>query len=50
MGIKECYPSAGVGLDLSIVNLDVSIFGSELGLQPGSVPQYNMALSLSFDY
>lgn len=50
MGIKECYPSAGVGLDLSIVNLDVSVFGSELGLQPGSVPQYNMALSLSFDY
>ena len=47
-GLHEMYPSAGVGARLGAFNLDAAIFGRELGLEPGSRPQLNLAFSLEF--
>ena len=42
------YPSAGVGARLGAFNIDAAIFGRELGLEPGTRPQLNLAISLEF--
>ncbi len=47
-GLHEMYPSAGVGARLGVFNLDAAIFGRELGLEPGTRPQLNLAISLEF--
>jgi hypothetical protein len=49
-GINESYLSAGLGLDLTIFDIDFAMYGSELGLDPGSRPLLNMALSVAFEY
>lgn len=49
-GIHETYLAAGLGLDLTACQLDFAFYGSELGIEPGSRPLLNMALSLSFEY
>ena len=49
-GIRDCYLSSGLGLDLSICQIDFAMYGSELGLEPGSRPLLNIALSASFEY
>jgi hypothetical protein len=41
---------AGLGIDLSIFQLNVSMFGSEQGLEPGLLPAYNVMISLKFVY
>lgn len=48
LGLHEMYPSAGLGARFGAFNLDLAIFGRELGLEPGSRPQLNLALSLEF--
>ena len=48
LGIHEMYPSAGIGARFGAFNLDAAIFGRELGLEPGTRPQLNLALSLEF--
>ena len=48
LGLHEMYPTAGIGARLGAFNLDLAIFGRELGLEPGSRPQLNLALSLEF--
>ena len=48
LGIHEMYPSAGIGARFGAFNLDAAIFGRELGLEPGTRPQLNLAISLEF--
>ncbi len=47
-GIGEGLLAAGFGLDLTIFDLDVAMFGRELGREPGSRPVYNLTIDLSF--
>ncbi len=49
-GIRDAYPSAGLGLNMRIFKLDIAMYGTELGLEPGSRPLLNMALGLGFEY
>ncbi len=47
-GFYDGYFSAGFGLDLSIVRIDLSMFGRELSGEPGVLPSYNVLLGLLF--
>ena len=47
-GINESYLSAGCGIRLGSFHVDAAIFGSELGLEPGTKPQLNASVSVSF--
>lgn len=47
-GLDEMYPAAGIGIRLGAFNIDASIFGQELGSEPGSRPQLNTAFSIGF--
>lgn len=49
-GINQTYLAAGLGLDLTVCKLDFALYGSELGIDPGSRPLLNMDISLSFEY
>jgi hypothetical protein len=48
VGINDSYLSAGCGLKLGVFRIYAALFGSELGLEPGSKPNLNAALSISF--
>ena len=48
VGMNDSYLSAGCGLKLGVFRIDAALFGSELGLEPGSKPNLNAALSISF--
>ena len=50
MGITDAYLAGGIGLDLTICKIDLAMYGSELGLEPGRRPLLNMALSVAFEY
>ncbi len=50
VGIREAYLSAGIGLDLSICKLDLAMYGTEGGLEPGDRAILNIALSLAAEY
>jgi hypothetical protein len=47
-GFSEGLFAAGLGLDLSIFELNAAVFGSELSGEPGLRPQYNMVIGLEF--
>ena len=47
-GVDEMYPAAGVGIRLGTFNIDASIYGQELGREPGNRPQLNTAFSIGF--
>lgn len=49
-GINQTYAALGLGLDLSLFALDVAMYGSELGIDPGARPLLNMEVSLAFEY
>lgn len=50
-GIRDMYPAAGIGLNLGKkFKTDFSVFGKELGLEPGSNPQLNAGFSMSIKY
>jgi hypothetical protein len=49
-GFNEGYFSAGLGLDLTIFRLSLTMFGSELSTEPGLRPVYNLILGLEFRY
>jgi hypothetical protein len=49
-GLNEGYPNMGVSLDLVALRLDLAVWGSELGLEPGSRPSFNMMTALEFSY
>lgn len=49
-GISDAYLSTGLGLNLTYFQIDFAMYGKELGLEPGSRPVLNIALSLAFKY
>jgi hypothetical protein len=49
-GISEGYPAAGATLDLSVMKLNLAVWGRELGQEPGSRPAFNLMTSLEFSY
>ena len=49
-GFYQGLLTAGLGLDLSIFRLNLSMFGSELSAEPGLKPVYNLLLGLEFRY
>jgi hypothetical protein len=50
LGISETYPAMGLGLDLSFCEIELAMYGTELGLDPGSRPLYNAIFSVAFEY
>lgn len=49
-GMSEMLPAAGVGFKLGTFNIDVALYGKELGLEPGSSPCLNGSVFLGFTY
>ncbi|HET6484928.1 MAG TPA: hypothetical protein VFH83_00825 [Spirochaetia bacterium] len=49
-GFNEGYFSAGAGLNLSVFRLNLTMYGSELSLEPGLRPAYNLIVGLEFRY
>jgi len=49
-GLDDGYLSAGIGLNLTAFQLDFAMYGSELSLEPGLHPVYNLSLGLEFRY
>jgi len=49
-GISDALPTAGASLDLSVFKLSFSAFGTELGLDPGDRPCYNLLVDFDFKY
>jgi hypothetical protein len=49
-GFDEGYFSAGLGLDLTIFHLNLTMLGSELSTEPGLRPVYNLLAGLEFRY
>jgi hypothetical protein len=47
-GFSEGLFAAGMGLDLSVVELDVAMYGTELSAEPGLRPSYNIVIGLEF--
>ncbi len=47
-GFYDGYFSAGFGLDLTFVRIDLSMFGRELSAEPGMRPVYNVMLGILF--
>ncbi len=47
-GINEALLSAGVGIDIGVLKLGFSVLGTELGIDPGVRPNYNLILDFSF--
>ena len=50
VGLGDGYFSAGLGVNLTAFQLDFAVFGSELSLEPGLHPVYNVMLGLAFRY
>lgn len=49
-GMAEMLPSAGIGFKFGTFNIDMSLYGRELGLEPGSSPCMNAAVFVGFTY
>lgn len=49
-GFYQGLFSAGIGLDLHFCTLNTSMFGSELGSEPGMRPVYNIMVGLEFRF
>ncbi len=47
-GMAESYLCAGFGIKLDYLNIDVALYGKEIGNEPGDYHQTNIALSVSF--
>ncbi|RKX82442.1 MAG: hypothetical protein DRP57_09870 [Spirochaetes bacterium] len=47
-GFNEGLFSAGLGIDLSLVSISLSMFGSELSPEPGLRPVYNLLIGIDF--
>ncbi len=50
LGVKDALPALGFGLNLSVFKFSLSMYGRELGLDPGVRPVYNVLMSLDFSY
>lgn len=49
-GVKDALPTAGFGIDLSAFTFSLSMFGTELGIEPGARPTFNLLVALDFRY
>jgi hypothetical protein len=49
-GIADALLSAGAGIDLNAFEMNLSVFGTELGLEPGDRPCYNLLIDFDFKY
>ena len=49
-GLDQGLLSAGLGVDLSLFTMNIAMFGSELGTEPGMRPVYNLMLGFEFRY
>jgi hypothetical protein len=47
-GIADALLSAGMGIDLGACTVNLAVFGTELGLDPGDRTCYNLLLDFSF--
>lgn len=50
LGINELYPQFGIGLDFTYFNLNLSVYGKELALDPWKRPLINIEIGIRFDY
>jgi len=50
LGVSDALPAAGVGLDFGVVRMNLAAFGTELGLDPGQRPNYNLLIGFEFNY
>lgn len=49
-GIKDALPTAGFGIDLTVLEFSLAMYGKELGIEPGARPVYNLLVALDFKY
>jgi len=49
-GFGDGYFSAGLGMNLTVFRLDLTMFGRELSTEPGLRPSYNLIVSTLFRY
>jgi hypothetical protein len=47
-GIADALLSAGMGIDLGVCTVNLAVFGTELGLDPGDRTCYNLLVDFSF--
>ncbi len=47
-GFSDALFAAGLGIDMSVVELNAAMYGSELSLEPGLRPTYNLVVGLEF--
>lgn len=50
VGLNEMYPAMGLGLNFGNFKMDFSVFGRELGFEPGYNPQLNTGFSMLIKY
>ena len=50
VGFGDGYFSAGVGIDLAVMQFGLTMYGQELSSQPGLRPNYNLLLSSVFRF
>ncbi len=49
-GLSETLLTTGFGLDLGFMRFDFTVYGTELGIEPGQRPVYNMMAGFEFVY
>lgn len=49
-GLYQGYPAVGFTLNLVILNLSFAYYTKELGMFPGTIPESNMIVTLSFSW
>jgi hypothetical protein len=49
-GFGDGYFSAGLGLNLTVFRLNLTMYGSELSTEPGLRPAYNLLVGFEFRY
>ena len=50
LGLNELYPACGIGFSFGHFKIDMSMYGKELGLEPGNSPCLNAALFIGVTY
>lgn len=49
-GVSDALPAAGFGIDLSAFSFSLAMYGTELGIEPGARPAFNLLVALDFRY
>jgi hypothetical protein len=48
IGMNECLPSFGIGVDAGSFEIDIAYYGREFGLEPGHMPAAALELTVAF--